>query len=267
MLLHRAAATARRAGLGQMAEITKLAMAQLPLRYHSTSAGLRFEGSWKHRAHLKWIETGCAEPLTLDRFEAVIRPGSTVLDVGAYLGLYTLTAARAVGPTGRVISLEPDPAVYEHLARSIAHNGFTSRVELIRAAAYDQSGEARLDQDREGASTSTTTSGLGLRVKAIRLDELDAVPSVVKIDVEGAELRVLAGFHRLREAEHLFTECYPSGLASAGATSEQLVRAILDAGLRKIVVIDEFSKSIHGWPPIGNSPFTNLHCSAAAPLK
>ena len=61
--------------------------------------------------------------MLLDRYEvpqrrlvaALLRPGDTFLDIGAYIGWYTAMAACYVGKTGRVITIEPNPALHRRL--------------------------------------------------------------------------------------------------------------------------------------------------------
>jgi hypothetical protein len=79
-----------------------------------------FEGYWEF-----WLTRHFAE---------VIRPGDTVLDIGANLGYYTLLAADLVGSEGRVVAIEPNPDVFRRLSASIAVNGFTPRTSARNIA-------------------------------------------------------------------------------------------------------------------------------------
>src|SRR5919112_1930622 len=58
------------------------------------------------------------EPRTLARFAELVRPGDTVLDVGAHFGIYTLLASELVGPSGRVVAFEPDPVSRSQLEKN-----------------------------------------------------------------------------------------------------------------------------------------------------
>src|SRR5579872_223267 len=62
----------------------------------------------------------------------LIRPGQKVIDIGANCGVYALTLARLVGPTGRVWAFEPASGTANLLASGIAANNFT-HLELIRS--------------------------------------------------------------------------------------------------------------------------------------
>ncbi len=151
------------------------------------------------------------EPLV----QAVFKPKKVevMVDVGAHIGLYTMSAAKAVGPAGKVISAEPDPQSYALLKDNIALNHFDN-VEVVNAALSDRSGQIIFY-----ACTDPSLSGFELQpnaklyetrmVKTLTLDELldslgvDQV-NWIKLDVEGAEIRVLRGGEKmLRRAKNL----------------------------------------------------------------
>jgi hypothetical protein len=73
------------------------------------SPHLIFQGFWE-----MWITAAMA------RF---VRRGTTVVDVGANVGYYTLLLADAVGPQGRVVAFEPNPPIAEKLRMTDANNG------------------------------------------------------------------------------------------------------------------------------------------------
>ena len=74
-------------------------------------------------------------------FKGRLRPGMTVLDVGASFGLYALAAARLVGPSGRVFAFEPARRTAAALRLHLEWNGVADRVEVVEAAVADASGE------------------------------------------------------------------------------------------------------------------------------
>lgn len=128
-------------------------------------------------------------------FERTIRPGATVLDVGAHVGYYTLLAAELAGERGRIRAYEPDPRNAGCLRRHVRLNRL-GMVEVIEAAVAERDGVAAF-----AVGSGTGTGHLGgsgpLRVRTVSLDEECAReslrPSAIKIDVEGAELAVLRG--------------------------------------------------------------------------
>lgn len=171
--------------------------------------GLRIGGGLEHRRLLETVRRGAFEPGPLRVFRSLVPPGGAVVDVGANIGIYTVVAAQAAGPRGRVLALEPDPATFLRLAENVRANGFAERVHLRAEAAGAAPGEARLHRDSE-PMFSTLSPRLGDRrrdpvaVPVVRLDDLDgaADADVVKIDVAGTELDVLRGMEGLLARRH-----------------------------------------------------------------
>ena len=136
-------------------------------------------------------------------FASLIKPGATVLDIGAHAGLYSLMASRLAGDGGRVVAFEPSPRERRRLLRHIALNRCTN-VTVEPIALGDAEGEADLFvvQGSETGCNSLRPGNIGpvrpVRVPLRRLDgyaargEIRGV-DVVKMDVEGGELSVLRG--------------------------------------------------------------------------
>ncbi len=183
--------------------------------------------------------SGGLEPGTRTVLQALIRPGMAVADVGANIGLLTLAAAVAVGPEGRVYAFEPEPGPREQLEKTLYVNGLR-QVEVFDCAVGAR--RARLTfhvspiighsslyalPPEEGAATA-------VKVQVRPLDEVIEGPlDVVKIDVEGAELDVLAGMPRLLADNPdlaLIVEYGPSHLARVGVAQDAWFAAFADAG-------------------------------------
>ena len=154
--------------------------------------GMRWiAGSAPHGA---WL--GTLERDKLARFVARLRPGMTVWDIGANVGLYTLPSARAVGPTGHVAAFEPMPRNVGFLRRHLALNNL-GHVTVCAAAVNDSEGTLEM---AEGDSPSEfhADPGGGWEVRAVTLNAWllesgSPPPDVVKIDVEGSDDAVLRG--------------------------------------------------------------------------
>ncbi len=165
---------------------------------------------WNYRLYLpaKWRGGGSTSPylfrehyepevMLLERF---LRPGMVFVDGGANTGVFTFTAARLVGPTGRVLAFEPGAACFAALEASRALNQF-SQVKVWKAALSDRSGTAKLYHcwGQENAfSLGQEENATFDEVATITLDEAAAaeqLPRVdfIKLDVEGAEELVLRG--------------------------------------------------------------------------
>lgn len=132
-----------------------------------------------------------------------LQPGAVFYDIGANLGFFSLVAAACVGPHGRVYAFEPVPANAATLRRNAALNGFAN-ITVLERAASSTSGTARLQLvadlswsmlDRNWRHPQTRSV---IDVEAVSIDDLVAAsdaspPDVVKLDVEGWELDVIAG--------------------------------------------------------------------------
>jgi FkbM family methyltransferase len=140
-----------------------------------------------------WL--GLYELETRRCMEAHVRKGAVVFDVGAHHGLYTLLASVLVGPTGRVFSFEPLPQNARILDRHLRMNRIRN-VRVLNRAASDVTGTARFSTGISHWEGSLNPGGQ-LEVATVALDDVvgDEVPApdVVKMDVEGAEERVLKG--------------------------------------------------------------------------
>jgi FkbM family methyltransferase len=149
------------------------------------------------------VRTGFFERETVEVFRHILRPGDIFLDVGANVGQYTLIAADLVGAQGQVHSFEPDPVTFERLRQNVEMNSL-SNVRLNQFALSDVDAEVTF---YEGGAAYTGHSSLvpsgynvgrSYAVKCQRLVNymreagIKAI-DVMKIDIEGAEYRLLNG--------------------------------------------------------------------------
>lgn len=130
----------------------------------------------------------------------LLQPGMGVVDIGANYGIYTLTAARAVGPTGRVVAFEPGSLPHACLGRSLQANGLT-QVELRREALSNRTGLARLGVAANSELNSLSNEGgEGEEVSLVTLDSAadawNRPIDFLKLDAEGEEIRILEGAER-----------------------------------------------------------------------
>lgn len=141
------------------------------------------------------VLTGTYEPAHTKRFVSLVRPGSVVLDLGAHTGYYTLLASALVGGTGLVYAFEPNPRNCHYLRRHLKINR-VKNVEVEESAVSDSDGHARFDADR-GSGTGHLAEAGGIEVRTISLDAFCTArgvrPSLIKVDVEGAEVGALEG--------------------------------------------------------------------------
>ena len=158
---------------------------------------------------------------------AFVPEGGVVIDAGANVGFFAERFARWVGPAGRVVAIEPEAANFAELARRLGAKGLGQRVDARQAVADAKSGRAHLvlNPDHPG---DHRLGEAGEPVTAVRLDEL--VPAgravaLIKVDVQGAEMRVLAGASAIltRDRPALFVEVDPAGLVRYGSSVDGLL--------------------------------------------
>jgi FkbM family methyltransferase len=163
-----------------------------------------------------WLAMSRVDPILYAMAEELVRPGNTVWDVGANVGLFSFCAAARAGRSGFVLSIEPDAWLAHLIQRSAQQleNYPCSHVDVLCAAVSDAVRISKLEiAQRARASNylveaSGSTQARGSRslqpTVALPLDTLlehFPAPSVLKIDVETHEVSVLRGANRLlREA-------------------------------------------------------------------
>jgi FkbM family methyltransferase len=188
--------------------------------------------------------TGRYEPNEFCLLAKILKPGMTFLDVGANMGLYSLFAARKVGNDGRVLAFEPSSREWKIAKNNVEVNGL-SNVNLLHLALCDQAAEINLlvaplrnsGHNTLGAFAYGTSLECRERVPADRLDDVlrrEALTrvDVIKVDIEGAELRALRGavetLERFRPI--LFVEISERALRNQGCTSGDLLAFIAQQG-------------------------------------
>ena len=153
--------------------------------------------------------TGVSEREVSEFIHSYLRPGMTFVDVGAYVGEHSVRASRIVRDGGRVYAFEPSPATFRVLTRNI-HSNRLRNVVCQRIALSDRCGEAlyenrlypdgsglrRVAEDVQINKVNPVLSSESVKTMSLddyaRKENLLAV-DLVKLDVEGAELKVLRG--------------------------------------------------------------------------
>jgi len=179
---------------------------------------------WETRLMRRWLE-----------------PGDTAFDFGANIGIYTFAAAAAVGRRGRVVAIDADPHVVEKLRSGAqildtpqvtpVHRAITqengSVTFYIRANHQDTGGQSlRPEEADRAACTAVTVPACTVPLLLGEL-EITAVPALVKVDIEGAEVMMLAATPPgwfAADGPLWLIEINPGALAKFGATP----RAVAD---------------------------------------
>lgn len=176
----------------------------------------------------------------VDELRRFVPEGSVVVDVGANIGFFTLKFAQWVGPAGQALAIEPDQENFDALTQALARSGVAARVRTFKAVAAERPGSLLLERNEfHPGDHKIALGGAGVAVPAVSVDsladELAGRPvSLIKIDVQGAEMMVLAGARRTlaKHAPALFVEVDERALAHFGATSHELVSLLEGFGYR-----------------------------------
>jgi FkbM family methyltransferase len=141
------------------------------------------------------------------RLREYLQDGDTIYDIGANIGLISLVMAlHPSGLNSKVHSFEPEPKNFDQLKKNIALNGLTGRVIPQRLALGMSEGEVQLfvrgtaGEGRHSiaeAKGSTDSISVPLKTATNFARETGDMPTIVKIDVEGAEGQVIGGFEEL----------------------------------------------------------------------
>lgn len=195
-------------------------------------------------------EGGSHEPGTCRVIEKLIEPGDCVIDVGAQVGLLTLVMGRAVGTSGCVLAIEASQILSECLKRTLLTNGLNGSCQVLQMAISDRVGQTTFHlAERSGHSSLIALSeeSQEVQVQTTSLDEIvesGKEVSLIKVDVEGAELLVLSGMKRILEENPeitLIVEFGPSHVYRVGHSIEQWLGAFKKCGFDQIFEIDEMS--------------------------
>lgn len=130
------------------------------------------------------------------------REGDIVIDVGAYVGMFTIKAGKLVGDKGLVVAVEPEPRNLALLEHNIESYNLRN-TKIIRKAALDKETKTRLFLSNRAACHSlfhhskhyieVEADSLDNIVSKLGLDHVD----FIKIDAEGAELEILRGSEKI----------------------------------------------------------------------
>lgn len=196
-----------------------------------------------------------------------LRSGDTFVDVGANIGSVSAMASRLVGPHGVVASIEPCPVAIAPLQETIAKNDLTN-IRLITAAVSDHAHELPLflgPSYNIGLTSTIARRGLHEQghVRAAPLGSLLTpeelrTARVVKIDVEGAEDRVLAGMLTTVDAlpadVELVVELSPKSWSDPHLRPIDVLRPFCDRGFHVYLLPNNYAPWRYLWPKDVGAP-------------
>lgn len=187
----------------------------------------------------------------IELLQSSVREGATCLDVGAHHGQYTILMAALSGSSGKVIAFEPDPYARKILHQNIALNKRLKTPIVEEFACSDRIGNATFFSKHGNSQSSLARSAVefdgkpaeSLVVQTITIDHYIGlghpltVRDWVKIDAEGAEIRILNGGGQLLASDaNIICELHPYAWQEFGNTYDELKRIVANASRRMVVI-------------------------------
>lgn len=191
------------------------------------------------------------EPGSLSILRKLLQVGSTFIDTGANVGLFSVAAGRIIGPSGKIVAIEPAPGTVGALQTTLRLNGLASIADIHQVAAGRRAGMAQLNVSPICGLSSLlpldeVTSLVEVQVSALD-DIIGSHPvDVVKVDVEGWELEVFAGMANIFSNNanlSIVVEFSPTHLTRSGSKISDWEKMVNLQGF-EVFMIDEVSGSL-----------------------
>lgn len=213
------------------------------------------------------------EPDMTSYIRSHLTPGRVFVDVGANIGYFSLEAARLVGPEGRVVAIEAAPWISEELHENVVRNGQEGIVRLVNKAVSDRLGDLDLYAGPvQNMGLTTTVSSRGFQKQST----IEAAPlgsiltteeikraQIIKIDVEGAEVKVLDGMRplidTLADDVEILLELSPAWWPDKSRTPDEVLQPFFDAGFQAYTLENNYWPWRYLWPKCVQLPRPVTH--------
>jgi FkbM family methyltransferase len=209
----------------------------IPQRVNVAGRDLRVPTAWDGRLLRRIVRRPRSheQPL-VHALRDLVRPGATVYDIGASIGLFAVSFARWIGERGWLYAIEPNPVCVSFLRANLAA-ARVRRYTILPTAVSDRREEIDFTLNYASCSVGTIAGSSDAVAKpghhiGIAADSLDGLvarfnlrpPDLIKLDVEGAEAQAVAGMTRTLEAHRPVVAIELHGLQPAAATLRLLGR-------------------------------------------
>lgn len=204
------------------------------------------------------LEKGVYEPFETNLVKDTLKPGDTVINIGANFGYYTLLAAKLVGPEGKVFAFEPEPKNFSLLEGNIKRNNIQNVEISNQAVSNEDNITLNLYTDEKNVGNPSLSEknipnlkGL-VEVKTVTLstffsDRPDILKiNLIQMDTQGSEGNIIKGSTSLIEKFHptIIMEFWPYGLSNLNSEPVALLETLEKIGYTRFV-IDEKTNSLN----------------------
>lgn len=156
--------------------------------------------------------------------QSKIKPGQTVVDIGAHIGYYSLIFAKLVGSSGTVYAFEPDPTNFSILQKNIKLNGYNNIIAINKAVTEKTEKLNLYVSDGSAGDHKTYNSDENrktIQIDGVALDDFlkDKKVDFIKMDIQGAEGGALKGMATLLQNSkniQVISEFTPAGIIKYG---------------------------------------------------
>jgi FkbM family methyltransferase len=200
----------------------------------------------KRRGGLGFVPDLGAPPREEGFLQALDLAGKTVYDIGGYEGVFTLFFARRIGPSGRLVTFEPNPRNHGRIVENVRLNGFHN-VDVRQIAVGAGPGMAALVFPTDETARGSLEADIQAQIRhekhvatvQVPIDSIDRqlanglpAPDFVKIDVEGLELEVLRGMTGLLQQRRpvLYIEIHGADLQKKLENATSVVELLWQHG-------------------------------------
>lgn len=185
-------------------------------------------------------------------FKKYVHENNTVIDVGANIGYHTLHSAEYVGPGGKVVAIEPNQWAINRLKRNLELNPqIQERVQIIKVALSDRD---ELSQEMSFQASYKLSGNNAAVSEIVDVRSLDSICAdqdliginLIKIDVDGFEIKVLKGSLDLLARDHptLIVEFTPSVFSQLGDEVQSLEQSLQSLGYSFFTVDEDPIKDL-----------------------
>lgn len=188
------------------------------------------------------------EAYTAYLFKEAIKPGATVVDIGANIGYFSIIGAQKTGPHGKVYAFEPAPDNFRLLRKNVQLCGAMNITCIQKAVAGERKTMTLFEGNHPGQHSLLlqpyTETGHTRTVECVSLDEYlgGQTVGVIKMDIEGYEYFALEGMRRIianSDDFTLFTELHPRILRSIGIDPMEFLARLLSLGLDVQMIVED----------------------------